>query len=76
MDEFEKITLARTKQNVLCNLERINNVIEGSELPLNDHMVLDDIKDSVKILKYLKELGACGGETVAAKASKAIPGMV
>lgn len=75
MDEFEKNTLARTKQNVLCNLERINDAVENSELPLNDRMVLDDIKDSVKILKCLKELGV-GGESMAAKASKTIPGMV
>ena len=75
MDEFEKTTLARTKHNVLCNLDRINNAVENSELPLQDHMVLDDIKDSVKILKDLKEL-AVGGDSTAVKASKTIPGMV
>lgn len=74
MDEFEKTTLLRTKQNVLCNLERINNAVENSELPLNDHMVLDDIKDSVKILKCLKELGV-GAVDAAKAAAKAIPGM-
>ena len=74
MDEFEKTTLLRTKQNVLCNLERINNAVENSELPLNDHMVLDDIKDSVKILKCLKELGVGAGDAAKA-AAKAIPGM-
>lgn len=74
MDEFEKTTLMRTKQNVLCNLERINDAVEGSVLPLNDHMVLDDIKDSVKILKCLKELGVCTGDASKA-AAKAIPGM-
>ncbi len=74
MDEFEKTTLMRTKQNVICNLERINDAVENSELPLNDHMVLDDIKDSVKILKCLKELGVCAGDASKA-AAKAIPGM-
>ena len=74
MDEFEKITLARTKQNVLRNLERINDAIDCSELPLQDHMVLDDIKDSVKILKCLKELGAGAVDTVA-KAAVKVPGV-
>ena len=76
MCEFEKTTLLRTKQNVLQNLERINAAVENSDFPMQDHMVFDDIKDSVKILKCLKELGVCDGDTVAAKASKAVPGMV
>lgn len=71
MDEFEKTTLMRTKNNVLKNLERINDAVESSVLPLNDHMVLDDIKDSVKILKCLKELGAADAVKAAAK----VPGM-
>ena len=76
MDEFEKTTLMRTKINVLRNLERINDAVESSELPLQDHMVLDDIKDSVKILKTVKELFVSAGVDAAAKvAAKLMPGM-
>lgn len=56
MDEFEKTVLIRTKENVLRNLDRINDAVDSSEFPLQDHMVLDDIKDSVKILRILGEL--------------------
>lgn len=78
MEESEKTLLIRTKLNLLRNLESINDAIEASVLPLGDHMVLDDIKDSLKGLKYIKELlGSAGGETAVAKAPvKTMPGMV
>lgn len=76
MDEFEKATLMRTKINLLRNLDRINDAIDSSEFPLNDHMVLDDIKDSVKSLKCIKEIFmACGVEAAVAKAAVK-PGVV
>lgn len=78
MDEFEKNTLIRTKMNLLRNLESINDAIEASVLPLGDHMVLDDVKDTLKGLKCIKELlGHVGGETAVAKAAaKTMPGIV
>lgn len=78
MDENEKTTLIRTKLNLLRNLECVNDAIEASVLPLDDHMVLDDIKDTLKGLKCIKELlGPAGGETAVAKAAaKTMPGIV
>jgi len=78
MDENEKTTLIRTKLNLLHNLECVNDAIDSSVLPLGDHMVLDDIKDTLKGLKCIKELlGSAGGETAVAKAAaKTMPGIV
>lgn len=78
MDENEKTTLIRTKLNLLRNLECVNDAIDSSVLPLGDHMVLDDIKDTLKGLKCIKELlGSAGGETAVAKAAaKTMPGIV
>ena len=56
MEEKEKNTLLRTKWNILRNLDAINDCIDASGLPIQDHMVLDDIKDSLKGLKYIKDL--------------------
>lgn len=56
MDEFEKTTLMRTKQNLLRNLSRINDAVDASEFPLQDHAVLDDIKNSVKSLVKINGL--------------------
>jgi len=56
MEECEKNVLIRTKQNLLRNLESINDAIESSILPLGDHMVLDDIKDTLKGVKCINEL--------------------
>lgn len=67
MDEFEKTTLLRTKHNLLKNLDRINDAVESSVMPIQDHMVLDDVKDSLKSLKCIHDvLGDC--KTDAAKA--------
>lgn len=80
MDENEKNIIIRTKLNLLRNLESINDAIDSSVLPLGDHMVLDDIKDTVKSLKCIKELvGSAGGETAVPKAPakpSPMPGMV
>lgn len=56
MDEFEKTTLLRTKHNLLKNLDRINDAMESSVMPIQDHMVLDDVKDSLKGLKYIHDV--------------------
>ena len=55
MDEFERNVLLRTKRNLLENLDRINDAVESSTMPIQDHMVLDDVKDSLKGLKYIRE---------------------
>lgn len=67
MDEFEKTTLLRTKHNLLKNLDRINDAVESSVMPIQDHMVLDDVKDSLKGLKYIHDVLG-DGKTDAAKA--------
>lgn len=65
MDEFERNVLLRTKRNLLENLDRINDAVESSTMPIQDHMVLDDVKDSLKGLKYIREtLGDVKTETV------------
>lgn len=70
MDENEKNILIRTKLNLLHNLDCINDAVESSVLPLGDHMVIDDVKDTLKGLKCIKELiGSAGGETAVPKAA-------
>lgn len=65
MDEFERNVLLRTKRNLLENLDRINDAVESSTMPIQDHMVLDDVKDSLKGLKCIREtLGDVKAETV------------
>ena len=76
MEENEKTTLIRTKQNLLRNLEGINDAIESSILPLGDHMILDDVKDTVKALKDIKEILGSSENAAAKVAQKAIPGMM
>ena len=67
MAEFERNVLLRTKRNLLENLDRINDAVESSTMPIQDHMVLDDVKDSLKGLKYIREtLGDVKAETVKA----------
>lgn len=56
MEEQEKKTLARTKSNMLKNLDAINDYVEANGFPVGDHMVLDDIKDSVKVIRCIDEL--------------------
>ena len=56
MDESEKNTLMKTKWMLLRNLDCINEYVDANGLPIDDHMVLDDIKDSLKGLKYIKEI--------------------
>ena len=75
MDEFEKTTLLRTKHNVLKNLDRINDAIESSETPIQDHMVLDDIKDSLKSLKCVRDI-LCTVPDATKTVPKTVPGMV
>lgn len=56
MEDKEKETLLRTKRNVLDNLDSINDVVEANGFPIADHMILDDIKDSIKILRGVREI--------------------
>lgn len=56
MTDKEKETLLRTKRNVLDNLDSINDVVEANGFPIDDHMILDDIKDSIKILRGVREI--------------------
>lgn len=60
MEDHEQKTLSRTKENLLKNLDKINDFVEANGFPIEDHMILDDIKDSVKSLVGIKE---CMGET-------------
>ena len=69
MDETEKQTLMRTKWNLLRNLDHINDVVEAKGFPINNHMILEDLKNSLKGLKYIKDIVApASGEAVVAKA--------
>lgn len=56
MDEQEKKTLMRTRSNMLKNLDAINDYVEANGFPVGDHMILDDIKDSVKVIRCVGEL--------------------
>lgn len=56
MEESEKNTLVKTKWLLLRNLDAINECVEANGLPIDDHMILDDIKDSIKSLKYIREM--------------------
>lgn len=56
MDETEKKVLARTKENLLRNLDAINGHVEQDGFPVEDHMVVDDIKDCVKSLRCIHEM--------------------
>ena len=72
MDEFEKTTLLRTKHNLLKNLDRINDAMESSVMPIQDHMVLDDVKDSLKGLKYIHDVLGDGKNDTAKTVSSVI----
>ena len=76
MDERMKEALERTQKTLCRHLEDLNDQIGQDGGRIKDHMVLDGIKDVLKSVRCLKEIMPSNGETVAAKASKAIPGMV
>lgn len=75
MDESEKNTLMRTKSNLIKNLDKLNDFVEANGFPIEDHMILDDIKDSVKSLRCIKELMEGNGEA-AKMAVRTVPAMV
>ena len=56
MEESEKNTIVKTKWTLLRNLDCINEFVDANGLPIDDHMILDDIKDSLKSLRCIKEL--------------------
>ena len=56
MEESEKKTLMRTKWNLLRNLDCLNDIVDAGGVPIADHMVLDDILDSLRGLKKIKDM--------------------
>ena len=76
MTDRMKAVLERTEKTLCRHLEDLNDQVDQDGGRIKDHMVLDGIKDVLKSVLCLKEIMPSNGETVAAKASKAIPGMV
>ena len=76
MTDRMKAVLERTEKTLCRHLEDLNDQVDQDGGRIKDHMVLDGIKDVLKSVRCLKEIMPGNGETVAAKASKAIPGMV
>ena len=68
MDERIHKVLERTKETLCRHLEDINDAVDANGGRIDDHMDLDGIKDSLKGLKYIKELMAGNGNGVAAAA--------
>ena len=76
MTERMKAVLERTEKTLCRHLEDLNDQVEQDGGRIKDHMVLDGVKDVLKSVRCLKEIMQSNGESMAAKASKTIPGMV
>ena len=76
MTDRMKAVLERTEKTLCRHLEDLNDQVDQDGGRIKDHMVLDGIKDVLKSVRCLKEIMQSNGESVAAKASKVIPGMV
>lgn len=77
MTERMKAVLERTEKTLCRHLEDLNDEIDQADGRVENHMVVDGLKDCVKTLCRIKELMAEGnGETAAKTAVKTIPGMV
>ena len=76
MTDRMKAVLERTEKTLCRHLEDLNDQVDQDGGRIKDHMVLDGIKDVLKSARCLKEIMPSNGESMAAKASKTIPGMV
>ena len=76
MTDRMKAVLERTEKTLCRHLEDLNDQVDQDGGRIKDHMVLDGIKDVLKSVRCLKEIMQSNGESMAAKASKTIPGMV
>lgn len=76
MNDGMKAVLERTEKTLCRHLEDLNDQVDQDGGRIKDHMVLDGIKDVLKSVRCLKEIMPSNGESMAAKASKTIPGMV
>ena len=76
MTDRMKAVLERTEKTLCRHLEDLNDQVDQDGGRIKDHMVLDGINDVLKSVRCLTEIMSGNGETVAAKASKTIPGMV
>jgi hypothetical protein len=76
MNDRMKAVLERTEKTLCRHLEDLNDQVDQDGGRIKDHMTLDGIKDVLKSVRCLKEITQSNGESVAAKASKTIPGMV
>ena len=76
MNDRMKAVLERTEKTLCRHLEDLNDQVDQDGGRIKDHMVLDGIKDVLKSVRCLKEIMQSNGESMAAKASKTIPGMV
>lgn len=68
MDDRMHKALERTKETLCRHIEDINDAVDANGGRLDNHMDLDGIKDSLKGLKYIKELMENDGNGVAAAA--------
>lgn len=76
MTDRMKAVLERTEKTLCRHLEDLNDQVDQDGGRIKDHMVLDGIKDVLKSVRCLAEIMPSNGESMAAKASKTIPGMV
>lgn len=58
MDERMKKVLERTEKTLVRHLEDLNDQVDVNNGRINDHMVLDGIKDSLKGVRCCLELVA------------------
>lgn len=66
MDERMKEALERTRKHLVRHLEDLNDEIDQANGRIENHMVVDGLKDCVKTLCRIKELmgeGGHGGES-------------
>lgn len=56
MDERMKAALERTQKTLCRHLENLNDEVERNGGCIDDHMVVDGMKDSVKTLKCIGEM--------------------
>ena len=75
MTDRMKAVLERTEKTLCRHLEDLNDQVDQDGGRIKDHMVLDGIKDVLKSVRCLKEIMPSNDESMAAKASKTIPGM-
>ena len=71
MNEWKKKILEKTQDTLYRHLDDLNRDVDGNDGHIDDHEILDEIKDSRKGIHLAEELLRDGGNGDPAKAGSA-----